>query len=907
MFDLEKEIRAWLKQFRRHRAFNHGSIREMELHLRDHIDDLLAEGVPEKQAFQRAVEAFGEIPEVACEELQNIRPVRKHFLSWRHSMLGNYLKIASRNFTKQPFFTFLNTFGLAIGISGGLLIAIFIHDELNFDRMFADADRIYRINIDNRTSGESSSYACAPGPMGGVLKEDCPQVALVTRFREVDGVLLRQTDAILNVKERHVTAVDSSFFTMFGLELLEGDPQTALREPNTLVLTESAVRRHFGDEKALGKSLVMNNGKILVVTGVMKDLPRNSFLRDHSVFISLTSYEDEKTLAWNTWYFPTFVKLRSGARVEDLQTFLNTVKDNYLIPWAMTFVPGLTVENSRANDKESGDYMRFNSTGLTDIHLHSSGRESEFSANSDIENVYIMAFIGSFLLVLASVNFMNLSTAYSLTRAKEVGIRKTLGSTRLGIIRQFLTESAVISLLSLALSIGIASLALPFFNRLAEKDISIPFASPLFWLALLATTILLGLVSGGYPAFFMSGFIPSRVLKRGHESVGGARVRNALVVFQFAVSIFLIVCTLVVYLQVNYIRHKDLGFRKDQILVLDDIDVAGNQVESLRNEVKRLSQVENVSLSNYLPTPSARGGTTYFLEGAISKVEFNSERAIIIEKWQIDHDYVPTLDLKIIAGRNFDQGFAADSSALLLNESAVKILGVTPEAAIGLRMTSDFHRPDKENMEYLTVVGVVKNFHFESMRNGIAALSLALGKKSNKMMIRLKADEFASAIANIEQQWKRVAPGQSFNYYFMDDSFNDTYKAELQLGRIFITFTLLSLSIACLGLFGLATFSAEKRSREISIRKVMGASTRHIAYRLSIDFLKLVAIAIVVALPLSWFVMDQWLEAFSYRVGIGAWTLVLAAMIAAAISLATVSYQSIRAALANPVNSLRSE
>jgi putative ABC transport system permease protein len=907
MFDLEKEINAWLKQFRRHRAFDHGSIREMELHLRDHIDDLIADGVPAEEAFQRAVKAFGEIPDVAREEFQNMRPARKHFLSWRHSMLGNYLKIASRNFTKQPFFTLLNTFGLAIGISGGLLITLFIHDELSFDKMFTDADRIHRINIDNRTNGESSSYACAPGPMGGVLKEDCPQVELVTRFREVDGVLLRQTDATLNVKEKHVTAVDSSFFTMFGLALVEGNVRTALREPNTLVLTESAVRRHFGSGKALGKSMLVNNEKMFLVTGVMKDLPRNSFLRNHSVFISLTSYEDEKTLAWNTWYFPTFVKLRPGTRVEDLQVFLTTVKDNYLIPWAMTFVPGLTLENSRAKEKETGDYMRFNSTALTDIHLHSANRESEFSPNSGIGNVYIMALIGLFLVVLASVNFMNLSTAYSLTRSKEVGIRKTLGANRLGIIRQFLAESAVISLLSLGLSIGIASLALPFFNRLAEKEIVMPFANPLFWLALLAATMLLGLVSGGYPAFFMSKFSPSTVLKRGHENVGGGRVRNALVVFQFAVSVFLIVCTLVVYQQVNYIRHKDLGFRKDQVLVLDDISAAGNQVESLRDEISRLSQVENVSLSSYLPTPSARGATTYFLEGAIGKDEFKAEKAIIIEKWRIDYDYVPTLDLKIVAGRNFDRSFGADSSALLLNESAVKMLGITPEAAIGLRMTADFHRPDKENMEYLTIVGVVKNFHFESMRNSIDALSLVLGKKANRMMIRLKADNFASAIANIGQQWNKVAPGQPFNYYFMDDSFNDTYKDELRLGRIFITFTMLSLCIACLGLFGLATFSAEKRSREIGIRRVMGASVSHIAYKLSIDFLKLVAIAILVSLPLSWFVMNRWLEEFSYRADIGLWTLIAAALIAAVISLATVSYQSIRAALANPVKNLQVE
>lgn len=907
MFDLEKAIGAWLRQFRKHRAFDHGSIREMELHLRDHIEDLVTSGINEKEAFQQAVKAFGEITEVAREEFQTMRPVRRQFFSLRSSMVGNYLKIASRNFTKQPFFTFLNTFGLAIGITGALLITLFVQGELNFDKMFANSDRIYRINIDNRSNGENSSYASAPGPMGSVLNEDCPHVEMVTRFREVDGVLLRQPDATLNVKERHVTAVDSTFFRMFGLELLKGDPQTALHEPNTLVLTESAVMRHFGNEEALGKTLVVNNGEVFVVTGVMKDLPSNSFLRDKGVFISLTSYPDEKSLAWNTWYFPTFVKLKPGARLDDLQTFLDTVKDNYLIPWAMTFVPGLTVEKSRAQEKESGDYMRFNTTKLADIHLHSSGRKGEFSANSDIDNIYILTFIGIFLLVLACVNFMNLSTAHSLTRAKEVGIRKTLGSTPRGIVRQFLTESAVICFLSLALAIGITSLALPLFNQLAETQVTIPFTSSVFWIALLTGTIVLSLIAGGYPAFFMSKFIPSKALKRSLGTAGGGQVRNGLVVFQFAVSVVLIVCTLVVFQQVNYIRNKDLGFQKDQVLVIDDVDATGNQVESLRNEIKRLKAVESVSLSSYLPTPSARGGTTYFLEGAIGEDLFKSEKAMIIEQWQIDYEYVPTLNLQIIAGRNFDPKFGADSASLLINESVAKILGVTPDKAIGLRVTSDFHRPDKENMEYLTVVGVVKNFHFESMRNQIDALSLVLGKNANKMMIRLKPGDFAGAIAGIEAQWNKVASGQPFHYYFMDDSFNDTYKDELKLGRIFITFTLLSLFIACLGLFGLATFSAEKRSREIGIRKVMGASIRQIAYKLSIDFLKLVAIAVVIGLPLSWLIMNRWLEAFSYRVDIGVWTLVIAASIAALIALLTVSYQSIRASLANPVKSLRSE
>ena len=907
MFNLEKEINAWLRQFRKHREFNHGSIREMELHLRDHIEDLVAEGLSEKAAFELATKQFGEVSQVAREEFQNIKPSKTIPLLIHHSLLGNYLKVALRNFTKQPFFTFLNVFGLAIGMAGGILIALFIYDELSFDKMFSDADRIYRINIDNRSAGENSWYASAPGPMAGVLSTDCSQVELVTRFREVNGALIRKPDATVNIKETHVTAVDTSFFEMFGLKLLEGNPRTALAEPNSIILTQAAVKRIFGNEKALGESLLLDDDRLFIVTGVIQDMPRNSFLRNHDIFLSLSSYEDEKTPAWNTWYFPTFVKLHPGAKVEDLQVFLNTVKDNYLIPWAMTFVPGLTIESAKANEEETGDYMRFNSTALRDIHLYSIDREGEFSPNSNIENVYIITLIGFFLVLLACVNFMNLSTAHSLTRAKEVGIRKMLGSNQFGLIRQFLAESGLISLFSMLMAVCMIVLVLPFFNQLADKQISVPYSNPVFWLLLLGATLILGLLSGGYPAFFMSKFIPAKVLKGSLHHAGGGSVRNLLVIFQFSISVFLIVSTLVVYQQVNYIRHKDLGFQKDQILIVDDIRAAGNQVESLREEIKGLSQVENVSLSNYLPTPSSRGGTTYFLEGAIDEDEFKSESAIIIEEWLIDDTYVPTLNLEIIAGRNFDKQFGSDSSALLLNESAVKMLNIKPEEAIGLRMTADFHRADKENMEYMTVIGVVKNFHFETLRNGIDALSMVLDSNANTMMIKLNAGDFEQAIANIQEKWNRVAKGQPFNYYFMDDSFNDTYKAELKLGMIFGTFTMLSLTIACLGLFGLATFSAEKRTKEIGIRKVLGASVKHLTFAISIDFLKLVGLAILVTLPVSWFVMGRWLAEFSYHIDVDVWTLALAAFIAISISAITVSYQSIKAALINPVESLRSE
>ncbi|MFY0689291.1 MAG: ABC transporter permease [Cyclobacteriaceae bacterium] len=816
-------------------------------------------------------------------------------------MFKSNLKIASRNLKRQPFFTLLNTFGLAIGMAGALLISLFVYDELSFNQQFADADRIYRININSKTAGEENNTAAVSGPLAAVMVEDCPQVELVTRFRRTQAKLMRKPADKLNTKEEFAVGVDGSFFDMFGLELLEGDSKTALQAPMSVVLTESAAEKHFGEHEALGQSLLIDNGDLYVVTGIMADMPRNSLLRDYSVFLSIDSFEDASSPAWNNWNFPTFVKLIPAADHQDFNRYLSNVTERYLIPWAMTFVPGLTVESSRESNAKTGNYMIFNSTALTDIHLYSHNRSGEFNANGDIQNVYILAIIGIFLVLLASVNFMNLSTARSLRRAKEVGIRKALGSSRLALIRQFLTEAGLVAFLSLIMAIILASVVVPFFNQLSGKAISIPFEEPLFWLLIVVSTVLLGVISGSYPAFVLSKFAAVKVLK-GNAGVAGSRIRNFLVVSQFTISVFLIASTLIIFQQLSYIQNKDIGFQKDQILVVEDTQVLGQQATTLKEQISQLSQVERVSLSSYLPTPSDRGGTTFFTEGA-----FESKNAVIIENWGVDANYVSTLGLEIIAGRDFDHHLASDSGSVILNESAVRLFGIRPEEALGLRITEDFHRHDKENMEYLTIIGITKDFHFESMRSGIDGLSLTLDGNAKKMMVKLHPGDLQGSISQIKKMWEEMTQNQPFSYYFMDDSFNQTYKAEMRLGNIFVTFTTLSILIACLGLFGLAAFNAEKRIKEIGIRKVLGATVNQVTYQLSIDFLKLVIIAIVIALPVSWYVMNGWLEEFSYRINIPVWTFVLTALIAIGISILTVSYQSIKAAISSPAESLRSE
>ncbi|WP_420401298.1 ABC transporter permease [Flagellimonas sp.] len=811
-------------------------------------------------------------------------------------MFKNHIKIAWRSLKKQPFFTFLNLFGLAIGIAGALLIALYIQDELSYDTMFADADRIHRINADIKFGGEDRKFAVAPAPLAEALDNDFAEVELTTRFRTRGSVLIKRTGTEVNVKEQQSTFVDSTFLKMFGLKLLAGDPNTALKLPNTLLLTKTAAEKHFNVNEAVGQTLELNNTQTFTVAGVVEDMPKNSFLRDHSVFMAMSGYEDSRVVNWGSNNYQTFFKLIPSAKAADLEDPLRAFLGKYVIPGVQQFMPGITEEQFLA----AGNHLFYHSIPLTDIHLNSD-RVAEISPNNNIQSIYILSFIAIFLLVLACVNFMNLSTAQSLKRAKEVGVRKTLGSNKVDLIRQFLVESGLVSFGALLLAILVAVIALPFFNDLADKAIVFPYASPAFWFSLVAAGVLLGVFSGSYPAFFMSKFIPVKVLKGSNSnSLGGSKVRNGLVIFQFAISVFLIIGTLVVYQQLEYIQNKDLGFSKEQVLVVNDVYTVGDQAESFKEEVKKLGFVKNATLTSFFPTPSSRGDSTFAPEDGVT----DQERAVSMQTWYVDQDYVNTMGFDLIAGRDFDRRFKNDSTSIIINESALATMGLSPEEVLGKRFTSDW---GLENPKFYSVIGVVKDFHFSPFREDIEALSLFLGDDTGSMAIKLETADFQGALTSVQDIWRRLAPGQPFDYYFMEDSFNKTYKAEQRLGRIFFIFTTLSILIACLGLFGLAAFNAEKRTKEIGVRKVLGASVGQITYKLSADFLKLVAVAIVISLPVGWYAMNQWLADFSYRIEVKWWVLVLAAVLAVVISLLTVSYQSIKAAIVNPVNSLRTE
>ncbi len=810
-------------------------------------------------------------------------------------MIKNYIKIAFRNLKKSPFLTTVNILGLVVGITGSLLVSLYILDEMGHNSMFSDADRIYRIETDIKFGGAEIKSAEASAPMAGAMKNDFAEVEEVVRFRNRGKFLIRRSDATENTQSSNATFVDPSFFNFFGLELLSGNEETALEKANTVVLTKSVAEIHFGKEDAVGKTVLLDNQDTYIVTGIIEDFPLDSFLRDHGILMAMDGLPASKENLWGSMNFFTYVKLREGADIDEFDKKVAGMLDSYMLPWAQKVFPGMTAESFAA----SGDYIEYHTIPLTDIYLHSD-RKYEMSETSSIQNIYILASIGLFLIFLACINFMNLSTAYSLKRAKEVGIRKTLGSNKWELVRQFLIESGLVAAVSMLLAIVVSFVALPYFNNLAGKAITMPLNKPFFWFSILITTILLGFLSGSYPAFFMSRFKPIETLKgNGKTAAGGGFLRNALVIFQFSISVVLIVSTFVVFQQLEYIQNKDLGYSKEQVLLINNAFSAGDQLGAFKDEVEKLSTVESTTVSSSMPTPSSRSDSSFFPEG-----KFETGDAMQMQVWGIDYDYLKTLGLQLISGRDFDKNISADSNSVIINEANLKNLGLDAQNAIGTRFTEV---NEEDNPVFYTIVGVVRNFHYSSMRENIGPVALFLRKSEGIMAVKLKTDDYSNSITQIENLWKQQAPGQPFDYSFMDEDFNDTYRADQRLAKVFIVFTFLSIFIACLGLFALASFNAQKRVKEIGVRKVLGASVSQITIGLTTDFLKLVAISTLIALPLGFYIMKIWLQDFSYRIDIGWEILAVSAILVILIAALTVSYQSIKAARANPMKSLKTE
>lgn len=816
-------------------------------------------------------------------------------------MLKNYFTIAFRNLKKQRFYTLINILGLAIGIASCLVILLYVTHEMSYDKHHKDADRIYRINCEIKFGANHMNLAVAPGPLADAMRTDFPEVEHSARFWSDGSMLIKRTDQ--NIKETEVIYADSSVFNVFTIPFIQGNPKQALKDPYTMVISQKAAAKYFPNENPIGQTLIVENKDNYKITGVYEDMPVTSHFH-FDIMLALVSTDYNKDPNWLSNNFSTYIKLRPDANYKALEAKFPKTIDTYAGPQAeQALGDDFTMEKFRA----SGNKMEWTLMPLTDIHLHSD-LTSELGINSDIAYVYLFGAIALFILAIACINFMNLSTARSSNRAKEVGVRKVMGSLRSHLVRQFLTESILLSVLSFFVALAVAWLVLPSFNLLAGKELFLPFDKGIFWGGLAAGALVVGLLAGLYPSFFLSAFRPVNVLK-GNLSLGmkSGLIRSSLVVFQFSISIILIIGTISVNRQLGFIQNTKIGFNKDQVIVIKDAYGMGDQIQSFKNEILKDNRILSGTISGFLPVSGTnRNDNTHWPEGT----QPTEENMVALQCWRVDYDYIKTLGMKIKTGREFSSEFPSDSGAVILNEAAQKLFGFTTDP-IGKKIsTFSGDRSgviDREHPKSFPVIGVVEDFHFESLKQNITPLALFLDKSIGLVSFRFQAKDTQEVIATIEKNWKALAPGMPFSYSFLDEDFGRMYAAEQRLGKIFFIFAGLAIIIACLGLFALTAFTAEQRTKEIGIRKVLGASVSSIVVLLSKEFGKLIFISFIIAAPLAWYGVDWWLKNYTYKAEIGVMVYILAGVFAFVIAWLTMGYQSIRAASSDPVKSLRSE
>lgn len=807
-------------------------------------------------------------------------------------MLRNYFKIAFRNLVRFKAYSAINITGLAVGMACCILILLYVFDELSYDRFHENSDRIYRIGIDIDMGGKNAVLAAvSPAPMRNILLQEYPEVEAATRFKNFGYPVLRYGDKVFS--EEKFFWVDSTFFDVFTVEFIKGNPGTALTLPLSVVLTERMAKKYFGNENPMGKLLNMDNRRDYKVTGVVKEFPENSHL--HFDFLaSISSYPFVEQQGWLDNDYYTYILLREGFPSIQFEAKLPGVVDKYVFPVLERFL-SVPIENLKKN----GARYEYVLQPLTDIHLYSN-LSAEVEPNGDIAYVYIFSLIALGILLIACINFTNLATARSSNRLKEIGVRKTLGSSRKQLIKQFLTESVLMTFISVIISLIIIEITLPFFGNLVNKHLTFGLLTNAFSIPLLVLFILLvGALAGAYPALYLSSFNPVKVLKKETgRSVKNPWLRNGLVVVQFAVSITLFIGTIIVYNQLNYISNKKLGFNEEQVIVAKKTDDIGRYMESFRNDLQSLPGVINASNSNAIFGENL-GKTAFRRYGTNDNQLMNIMLA--------DHNFTSVYSIEMVQGRYYSEYYGSDTTAVVLNETAARELGISNDP-IGKQI--EHPHGDGETPDVFTVIGVMKDFHFQSLHQRIEPIIIRLfnaGGFGRNVSIKVSPDNISRKLEDIEEVWHKYAGNQAFEYTFFDQEFAKVYEVEKRTGIIVTVFSVLAIFIACLGLFGLAAFTTEQRTKEVGIRKILGASVQGIVFLLLKDFAKWVLISNIIAWPIAYFALNKWLEDFAYKVNISLWTFVLASVVAMLIAIFTVSYQSIKAAIANPVKSLRYE
>ncbi len=812
-------------------------------------------------------------------------------------MIKNYFIIALRNFRKHKFFSLINLTGLSIGITCALLISLYVVDELGYDKHHENARRIYRLISHINFGGNDSYYAVCPAPLAQAMRMEIPEIETATRFRQYSMFLVKKDNE--NYKEYEAIWADPEVFDVFTIPLLKGDKNNILKQPNTMVISESAAKKYFGGEDPMNKTLILNGHELYTITGIYEDIPRKSHFH-FSMMLAMSGLEESKNNAWLSNNFQTYYLLKEGADHEAVKKKINDLLYKYAGPQALVFT-GKTIEELF----REGTVVEEFPESLLDIHLRSDAIV-QFEANGDIRYVYLFSAVVILILLLAIINFVNLSTAKSADRAREVGIRKVMGSEKRFLIMQFLAESVLVTLGAVIVSVLLAYVLLPYFNSVSGKALELPVTNIFFWLLIVVLGLFIGVFAGIYPAMVLSAFKPITMLS-GIVATGskGVRVRSALVIFQFTISIILVLGTLTVYNQMNYISRFKLGYNKDQVIVVDVSSVNNSRARAYKEEALKNPAIESATISGYLPVSnSSRNSTVFWKKGSRAP-----EASVNMQTWAVDHDYIKTLGMEIVQGRNFSKEFPSDSSAIILNEHAARLFGF--ENPIGeeiqvLDATPD-NAVDESLIKTYTIIGIVRDFNWESLHSGIGSLSVYLGESNSQISFRFNPAYTKEALQILEEKWDAINPDYPFDYAFLDQRFAQMYASESRTGKIISSFAVLAVLIASLGLFALAAFITEQRSREIGLRKVLGASEKSIVLMFSKEFTLLVMIAFLLSVPVAYYGISLWLRSFVYKQAPGVFMYIAVGATVVLIAWLTVAFQSFRAASANPVESLKTE
>jgi putative ABC transport system permease protein len=823
-------------------------------------------------------------------------------------MLRNYIKIAWRNLLRNKLNSSINIAGLAIGMTSFILIALYVQDELKYDRFLEKNDHIFQVALNgNMGDGQEFFIGKTPASVSTALVRNFPEVEYATRVYRPGDLLIRSASEEKAFNEPKVLAVDSNFLQVFSFALKKGNRSTCLLEPNSIVLTEQTAQKYFGNSDPIGKTLLVNaDKKPLLVTGVLENIPSQS-TQQFDMLASTEAFPVVKRMSWSWVWLQvcTYVKLKDNVQVATAD-----IKNMEAKFPSMVKVEAVTAFKRIGQPLDEmlkkGGKWDLHLQPYTDIHLRSGAIGQILETVSDIKYVYIFSIIALFIIVLACVNFMNLSTAQSFKRAKEVGVRKVLGSENRQLVKQFLTEAFLFSCIGALLSLILVGILIEPFNALAGKDLQLlSLFSGNIWLLIAGLVVLTGFLAGSYPAFYLARFKPAVVIKgmkQLRSGLGDLLVRNGLVVFQFTVSTALIICTIIVYKQLNFMQTKDLGLEKENTLILKNTHLLGDRQPAFKNLLKSLPEISEVSIATGVPT-KANFGDSYVPEASSEGDKLLSD--LSVSSFIVDEDFVPATRIQMVQGRNFSKEYN-DSSSVILNEAAAKAMGW--EKPLGSYITY----PGNNNQRF-KVIGIAKDFNVTSLHTPVGPFALfhpsskTYGIGTSYMLLKIRPGDLGSTLSKVKETWAGFAPATPFDSAFLDDEFDALYKTEKRVSSVFFIFTGLSVFIACLGLLGLVMYNTERRTKEIGVRKVLGASAARITMMLSANFLKLVAIAFVIAAPVALYGMNKWLEDFAYKIRMEWWIFVLAACLSLSISLLTVVYQSLKAAVANPVKSLRTE